>query len=208
MYALVSVFPRYVAAFVVLLAMGAFCAIRVPASDAAQRFGPVLALLFAAMVLTPVGPSAFPKHYSSVRTLFRAEPSREHVFWQVADGLRRMGLSPGDRVATLEYGNRDHVHWARLARARIIAEIYFIPTHPVAANDFWWIDPSQRRRAIAAFTTTGARVVVSDREPPRSESAGWRQIGETGYYAYWLEGGQRSETQGLVFGHSTGYTDG
>ena len=189
MYALVSVFPRYVAAFVVLLAMGALCAVRVPASGPARRFGTALALLFAAMVFSPVGRGAFPKHYSSVRTLFRTEPSREHVFWQVADGLRRMGLSPGDRVATLEYANIDHVHWARLARARIIAEIYFKAHEPLAANDFWRVDPSARRRAIAAFTTTGARMIVSDREPPRGETAGWRRIGETGYYVYWLERG-------------------
>ena len=189
LYALVSVVPRYVAPFLVLLAMGALCAVRIPASDPTRRFGMALAVLFAAMVFSPVGPGAFPKHYRSVRTLFRTEPSHEHVFWQVADGLRRMGLSPRDRVATLEYANIDHVHWARLARARIIAEIYFKPERaPLAANDFWRIDPWKRSRAIAAFATTGARMIVSDREPPRSETAGWTRIGETGYYVYWLEG--------------------
>jgi hypothetical protein len=186
LYALVSVISRYVAPFVVLLAASVLFAVRVPDSTAARRFGPALALLLAVMVLSPVGPGAFPKYYSSAISLFRPSTGHENVFWNVARALLSRGLSPGDRVAVLEYGNIDHVHWARLGRLRITTEIYWKADHPVDANDYWKLDEAGRDRVLEVFASTGVRVLVSDREPPRDHASGWARIDDTGYYVHEL----------------------
>ena len=97
-----------------------------------------------------------------------------------------MGLRPGDRVASISYANVNNVKWARLARVRIIAEVYHTPYYDPDKNDFWESDVSAQQEILKAFATAGARVVVSDEKPRGALIAGWQKIGRTSYYAYFL----------------------
>jgi hypothetical protein len=185
LYALVHLEERYIASFVVVAVLTVLLGIRLENTPAARRFGVALLLIFAAMFLTPVGPGAFPKFYASALDLVRRPRVEPNAAWRIAEGLRTMGLQPGDRVATLEYANLNHVHWARLAKAQIVAEVYFRTDRRDGKNDFWVADEAARRRVLEAFWKTGARVVVTDRRPPAGLEDGWMPVDGTGYYALW-----------------------
>src|SRR5260370_41425874 len=109
-----------------------------------------------------------------------------NVYWEVADGLNKMGLRPGDNVASVSYANLTNVKWARLARVHIIAEVYHTPYENADKNDFWGADPSSQRAILEAFENLRACVVVSDEEPRGPSISGWRRIGKTNYFAYFL----------------------
>lgn len=81
--------------------------------------------------------------------------------------------------------------WARLARARIIAEIYVDAYAPQGV--YWSLDDAARSRVLAAFRRAGATIAVDSNLPdvnlPRDGRvpAGWEQIGNTPYFIYRLQ---------------------
>lgn len=104
--------PRYIATFVTLLWLGIFSAVRIPRAPRLRQ--PVGAIIAAFIIVMMV---AIAKT-ASIQVRPSAEESEQ---WAVAQGLWRMGIGPGDKVATL--GTSFQAYWARLARVRIIAVI-------------------------------------------------------------------------------------
>lgn len=180
MYALVRVEPRYIAAFLVLLWIGLFAAVRFPAKGFAQQF-----VLWAvvATVLT-AGAGIVRGSITDFHAILRGAPS-EQV--EVAKGLRKLGFSEGQSLATIGIP-RDSFYWARLAHVRVITEI---PTPNV--NQYWFGSPETQERVRSVFAQTGAVAIVTDNMPatvayPESGQTlrvpGWQQIGDTSYYLY------------------------
>ena len=103
---------------------------------------------------------------------------------QVADGLNRMGIQPGQPVGTINFDSfwLAVVHWARLAHVHIIAEI---PN--TDSNTFATADESRRRQVIEAFAKTGATALVAEHVPRNVTLPGWEQIGDTDYYVLKLK---------------------
>lgn len=99
--------------------------------------------------------------------------------------MSRLGMRPGDRITSLEYSSFGTVQWARLARVRIVAEVYYCPDLPdTRANDFWQADPATQEKVIHALAKTGASVIVSQEGPPVADRFGWLRAGNTQYYLY------------------------
>jgi hypothetical protein len=116
----------------------------------------------------------------------RSKPD-PNSYQAVATAMQRLGLKPGDRIASLEYSLYGMSTWARLARARIVAEVYYAPgLAECASNDFWTSDAAAQEKVIQAVEKTGARVIVSHAAPAPPVAAGWGRVGNTDYYAYWL----------------------
>ncbi len=104
--------------------------------------------------------------------------ARDHI--EVSDGLKQIGVQPGDKVAVLGDGNWSY--WARLGRLRIVATVMG-PDTP----RFWAASPQQRAKVFQIFAESGARVVVTSNLPPLAAvDAGWQPIGTKGYYFRWL----------------------
>ncbi len=181
MYLLVYCEPRHVAAFVAVLYLGLFATLehRLPGTRGVHRNLAAAALLGALAVTTGA---------STVR--FAIEPSSGFEAREVASGLEHMGIAPGARVASLDYSNHRNVRWARLARARIVAEMYLDAYAPQGA--YWRLEDAARARVLAAFRHAGASIVVDSNLPDVSGSgerrvpAGWEQIGNTRYFMYRL----------------------
>jgi hypothetical protein len=104
---------------------------------------------------------------------------------QVADGLRSLGVRPGDTIACTGWSAcLDDPYYARLDGVRITTEIYAGVT---PAYDFLAGLPN-RDQAIAVVRGQGARVLVanfgharvSDQDPA---FRAWRQLGDTTFYA-------------------------
>jgi hypothetical protein len=168
MYSLVAVDYRYVGPFIALLWLGIFSGVRLPDTEDARRLlRNVTILMVLVMMLV------------TTRHIIKDSYPATHVQWQVADSLKHMGILPGDKVASIghSYGH----FWARLAKLRIVAEIPF--EH---VNNFWNAGSLVKSRVMEAFSSTGAKAVVTDMMPDCFSPAGWKRLGNTGYYAYML----------------------
>jgi hypothetical protein len=171
-YAIVLVEPRYVAPFVLLLWVAAFSSFLPPAPEIPVRA--VLALILAVVSVTGLRVAK-----AAVSDLAATLTKQENVDWQVAKGLRAIGLQPGDHVSCLSLGVQ--LHWARLAGIKIVSEI------PLGdGNIFWTEDPEARRRVLEVFASTGAKVVVTTNPPLSALDEGWIPLGNTAFYAHRL----------------------
>jgi hypothetical protein len=175
MYLLVYCEARHLAAFVAVLYIGLFAVLE---RDLIKR--PVLAQSAAAIVLAAL---LLTTGISTLRLVLA--PPDGFEAWQVASGLVRMGVHEGARVASIDYSNHRNVKWTRLARARIVAEVYEDAYAPVGA--YWKLDKTAQERVLAAFRRAGATIVVDSSLPPRAQApAGWQRIGNTRYFLYRL----------------------
>lgn len=180
MYALVRVEPRYVAAFLVLLWISLFAAVRFPRKDSWQRF--VLWAVIATVLTTGAG--IVHGSITDFHAILRGTPS-EQV--EIAAGLSKLGILEGQSLATIGIP-RDSFYWARLAHVRVITEI---PTPNV--NQYWFGSPETQEKVRSIFAQTGAVAIVTDTMPatvvyPESgetlRARGWQQIGNTSYYLF------------------------
>jgi hypothetical protein len=93
--------------------------------------------------------------------------------WEVARGLKQAGISFGMPIAIVGYESR-HEYWARLARARIIAQ--------VPDDSAFWRQPSDFQPVLLhALARTGARAVVSWGSRRDARRDGWVDIPDTNY---------------------------
>jgi hypothetical protein len=96
----------------------------------------------------------------------------------VAEELQAHGLGPGAQVAVIGYGF--DAYWARLARAKIVAELL-----PWQAEPFWRGDAAQQARVIDAFAGAGAQAIVAEYVPASTHLPdSWRQVENSSFYVY------------------------
>ena len=100
---------------------GVFCGVRLPDSHESRRLVACVVVAISLLIIVKIAAPTAQVMYDSGRDLLRGRLASAHVHWQVADGLSRMGIQPGDQVALIGLGGR--AYWARLARVRIVAEV-------------------------------------------------------------------------------------
>ncbi len=105
--------------------------------------------------------------------------------WTIASEMRRAGVEPGATVASLTYSNPVHAKWARLARVRIVAEVY-TSAFDSSESAFWKAPVEDRQKAMAAFQASGATAIVATKAPDWAHAEGWVPVGDTGYSLYKL----------------------
>jgi hypothetical protein len=107
---------------------------------------------------------------------------------ETAENVRRMGLSPGDQIASLDFSNLGAAMWAHLARVQIIAEVYYWPGGPEgSAKSFWDTDQLTQDEVLHRMSEIGAKAVVSSDAPTGPGASRWLRIGNTAYYLLWLD---------------------
>jgi len=187
MYSLVHIQPRYIAPFVVLLWAGILAGVRLPDSHESRRLVACVSVAISLVTIIKIVVPSAQVLYGRGRDLMRWQDASSNVHWQVADGLSRMGIQPGDQVALIGLGSRSY--WARLARVRIVAEIPQSEDEEEfqEADNLWAANDFVKSQVIKTFTRTGAKVIVA-RVPRYASTIGWQRIGNTDYYAYILLG--------------------
>jgi hypothetical protein len=153
-------------------------------------------LIAALMFILTAGPYVVALSTAKGRPTFGDSGRLAYVWYvnkttQMADALRHRGIAPGDKLASIGHANDPPLGWARLARVKIVAEIYSTAVSPVdikpgVEKDFWAADEAVRHQAIAAFANAGAKAVVVWDPPPWAPMHGWQPVGDTGYYVYFL----------------------
>ena len=167
LYALVYVESRFVVPFFILIWLALFAGLRFPQSQTAKALVASLALATALTLCIGIA-------WLGSRALFRTLQPKPFVNWQVAQGLQKLGVRPGEQVASI--GNALDGYWAHLAGVRIVAEV------PVwGTPSFWATDARSQSEVFEDFANAGATIVVSDQPPPMASGEGWREIGATGY---------------------------
>jgi hypothetical protein len=181
MYSLVNLEPRYVGAFVVLFWLSLLAGVRLPRLPESRRVLAGVTLAMTAVLLIAIGSSL-------AHDVRKWRGDSAHAQSEVAVALNRLGVQPGDRVASI--GDSFRAYWARLARVRIVAEIPSPgPYHEITAGDvdrFWTASERVKTQVMETFARTGAKVIVTDHIPGHTPTPGWIQLGTTDYYAYLL----------------------
>jgi len=171
-YALLYVESRLVGPFLLLGCVALFAGLRFPDTDAARGFQRAVSLALATVLCVGIG-------WLGARSFFRALSPKPFVDWQVAQGLGRSGIEPGDKIASMGYSL--NAYWAHLAGVRIVAEI------PMgAAGEYWSCSPRVKSEILADFANAGAKAVVTDQGPPNRPNNEWERIGQTGYFVHML----------------------
>ncbi|HYH84276.1 MAG TPA: hypothetical protein VEX60_02270 [Pyrinomonadaceae bacterium] len=180
MYSLVHVEGRFVAPFMVLILVGVISGIGMPAEPKSRR---LTTLAVCVILLISIGPAMLRRHFASVRQMAGDDVARNE-YWRVAQTLKGLGVKERDEVASLDYANPYNAKWARLARVRIVAEMYDAGD----VNSFW-ANSSDRERVMDAFRRAGAKLVVASNVPKTVSADGWRQLEGTDTYVYFLSEG-------------------
>jgi len=99
---------------------------------------------------------------------------------EVAQTLHQLGVQPGDKVAVIGYAFTSSF-WARLARVKIVAEMFDWEAEP-----FWLGDAETQDRVLGAFADAGAKAIVAENVPGYASLNDWHQVGNSNYYIYIL----------------------
>lgn len=180
LYAFVHYETRYVGPFFAVLGVCLFACIFWADDFPTRRLFSGIAAL---QVLVFLGLFAVPA-IAGVRHTWTSDAGS---YQDIAEGAKKLGLRPGDQIASLNFSNLGTVMWARLARLQIIAEVYYWPGgHEGSPQSFWGSDPATQEKVLQRLAQTGAKAVVSSDIPSGSEASHWSRIGNTGYYLRWL----------------------
>jgi hypothetical protein len=171
-YAVVLVFDRYIAPFVVATFLTLMAGLLQevggtrngnPRIPAALLWG--VAFVFGIMTL------------ESLWFVDRLAP-RENRHLATANQIRSLGVPDGSRIGVI--GNGPHSYWAELSGNRVVAEIM-----PAEVALYWSLSAGERRRLLDLFRRPGAVAVVADNVPGWADVSGWKRAPD-GYWVYML----------------------
>ena len=175
LYLVISVEPRYVAPFLVLVLLGLFPGILLPNPKDSGKRPAIWAVVVAISVMVLTGLlvvyhlAGFP----------RGENGELYV--EVGQSLNAAGVRTGEDVAIIG-DSSDGCRWARMARVRVVAQIL---REDVA--EFWRVSsPREKADVYDAFVRAGAKVVVAEQTPPPGALQDWQRLGDTNYYVHFL----------------------
>jgi hypothetical protein len=189
MYSFVHVYTRFVGAFVVLLWLGVGSSVRLTDTRDSKNLVSYVCVSMVTLLLMSIAVVTAPKVYSTVRELLQGADPSAHLHWRVAEGLSRLGVQPGDKVALLGDGTyKFGAYWSRLARVKVVAEVLTRDVDEfLAANDV------VKSGVIGTVLQTGATAIVAYDVPNYFAKNGWRRLEKTHYFVYLIDN-QRSET--------------
>ncbi len=174
LYLLISVEPRYVAPFFVVVLLGLFpAALRRGSTHTQKRVSwPVAVasgLTFSAALLVAYHWAGYPHEENG------------NLFLKIGTSLNEAGVQPGTNIGIIGDSSAG-CRWARLARVHVVAQML-----REDAPRFWQIsDPAKRVQVYAAFARGGAEAIVAEQVTPSDGLAGWQQLGNSNYYVHFL----------------------
>jgi len=155
MYTCIHVEYRYVGAFFVVFWLAAYGAI-IARTDRAVGIA-VLATVLGSLITSTIGSG----------TLSHFAEHKPPDYLVIADGLRKLGVRPGDRLATV--GTMIDAYYARPARVRIIAQIS-------GAEEFWSLSAGDFKVVKERLASIGIKALIAKDAPPGSGSGDWEEI--------------------------------
>jgi hypothetical protein len=167
LYAGVYAESRYLAPFFALLWLAAFSGLRFPDSSGMKKLVTIAAIAVCASQL------------AIYQLMKQAGPGP--VYWKAAEGLKSMGLNPGDKLAVFapEPFGDGGTFVARLDRAKIVIQCR-------DTGGVWVKDVVTTARLTDLLTKDGVKAALWYGEPPANSVIPWRRLGPTHYYTYFI----------------------
>lgn len=181
LYATVLVQSRYVGVFVLLFWADILANIRLPAAPNTKTWLNVLGGIAALGLLANIAMfnlDGFKRLNPTMGAASIEQSAPPAKPLEVAQALHELGVGLGDKVGVIGYAYDSF--WARLARVKIIAEIF----EAQAIDDFWRRDESLRQSVLQAFASAGVDAVVAEYVPEDAEMTGWHRVGNSNYYIH------------------------
>ena len=182
MYLMVVVDVRYIGAFVTLLWTVLFAAAVWSARDLSPRIVSVICGATAAMMVIEALLVAVPTPPLNGGQDRDAPPPFRNAQQQIALCLEKSGIRPGDSAAIIGYDLP--YDWARLARVRIVAQIF--PSGGLYDAQSEISRAAEWGRARDILSKTAARFVISPAIPGIVDQPGWERVGATQAFIYRL----------------------
>jgi hypothetical protein len=182
LYSLVYVEGRYIGVFIILIAADFLANLEMPDSPRNRQLlssaGLVL-VFFLLGNLTVQNLEGFDRLLSHPTRQTNVSQGAVAPSWpgQVAEELQSLGISQGDQVGVIGYAFDSY--WARLARVKIVAEMF-----EWEADPFFLGDRAFQNQVIQTFSSTGAAAIIAERVPAYASLPGWHRVGQTKYYIY------------------------
>ncbi len=170
MYAAVALETRYVAPFLILLALGCIQMLSTSRARSAQR----AALLVGALLIALPAAKDTLKAASGVRRAPAQSDASGTL--EAAHRLADFGIARGESIGAIDTGF--YFYFAHIAGVRITAAVY----EPV---EFWKLDESGQLRVLEAMAGTGVRAVVAAKRDSLCGASGlWRPLGNSDYMVW------------------------
>jgi hypothetical protein len=170
MYTLVSIEPRYVAAFLVLLGFAMFPGLA-SVLQASSRIVAAVVLATVVILLYPAMRNTCGEYVNSPRT-----PNADS---EAANALAGFGLKPGDGVARISPWVSDFGA-ERILRVQIVAEV----DHG-HAGEFWSSSSATQAELLRVFASRGAKAVIATSPALSAENQSqWTRLGSTQYWVW------------------------
>jgi hypothetical protein len=196
-YLMVWVEARYVASFWAILLLVAWFWMLAAQRDMSGRnsFRPSRSLIFSIFILGCAATLLANQHDEDRNVLGNALHHKTMLNsqqWRAGLYLRRIGMAPGDKVATIsDIESAIRCTWAYIDNLRIIGQLDTDTViDPAASNDseaFWHSSTQDRSRILEIFHRAGARLVFAQFKPVGVNAEGWQHIPETDYWIYPFE---------------------
>ena len=117
----------------------------------------------------------------TARSLLYRTPDPQPAQWQIANGLKQMGVQPGEKVASI--GDALYAQWYRLAHVQVVAEA---PGGPDVIERFGKLSRLSENKCWNASRKPARAPVVIDSAPRDEKMDGWQRIADTDAYVYFL----------------------
>jgi len=184
-YGIVNTEERYVTVAYLNIVLALFSALSLPASSRALSLRSTASALVLLLAVVSVGESLRTVLELRRQTSLRGLPGGWYgaEIFHAADGLKALGVKPGDSVACVgaDACLVDH-YWARLAGVRILTEVY----DPDLPPDAFLRELPNREQVYYLVRAQGAKALVGDFGEARMSgdvAKGWKQLGGSRYYA-------------------------
>lgn len=181
LYATVLVESRYVGVFILLLWADILANIRVRAAPLNSSWLNLLGVIAATGLLANIAMfnlEGFKRLNRAQSITFTEQTAHPATPLEVAEALHKLGIGEGNTVGVIGYAYDSF--WARLARVKIVAELF----EAEAIDDLWRGDDTLRKSVMQAFADAGVSAVVAEYVPEGVRMDDWHQIGSSNFYIY------------------------
>jgi hypothetical protein len=162
MYCLVWAHWRYVAAFLLILCLEAYRAVvfRVERRVAISVCASAVVVAMASLAVTA--------ERSVVKSVGQFRHPADEDYIAAAKSLQRLGLQPGDTLATV--GDTHHPYYARYDRLRVVSQIQ-------DPEEFYRLSPTDAKQVEDRLASIGVKALVAFNRPASFDGGGWTEVG-------------------------------
>jgi hypothetical protein len=186
LYCIVYIDRRYIAGNLVILWMAILVSIQPLSRTSRRRTERLIVVLCFAYLAIFVVRRQRAGLVSAFKDLSHRREQVPNINFLLAERLKTLGVHAGDAVAYI--GPAVDAEWARLDRARIVAEIPLVYERNQRLFDsgfinqsddvrkFWTADAATREQVLQAFRNAGAKIVVTDGRYEGKLASQWSRV--------------------------------